>query len=89
MNNFIKTVFMLGAMTGLIMLIGGLLGGSRGIEMAFVFAAAMNFFSYWFSDKMVLQAYGAKELTATDAPELYGIVHELAIARGRRCRGFI
>ncbi len=82
MTNFVKTVFLLGVMTALIMLIGGIFGGRHGVEIAFVFAAAMNFFSYWFSDKMVLRAYGAKELTATDAPELYGIVHELAVASG-------
>lgn len=82
MTNFFKTVFLLGAMTALIMLIGGIVGGRRGVEMAFIFAAAMNFFSYWFSDKIVLRAYGAQELTASSAPELYGIVHELAVAAG-------
>jgi len=81
-TNFFKTVFLLGAMTALIMLIGGIVGGRRGVEMAFIFAAAMNFFSYWFSDKIVLRAYGAQELTASSAPELYGIVHELAVAAG-------
>ena len=82
MTNFVKTTLLLGVMTGLIMLIGGLLGGPRGIQMAFFIAAAMNFFSYWFSDKIVLRAYGARELTATDQPELYGMVHELAVAAG-------
>lgn len=65
-------------MTGLLMIIGGLLGGSHGVAIAFVFAAVMNFFSYWFSDKIVLRAYGAKELDAQSAPELYSIVNELA-----------
>ena len=60
------------------MIIGGLLGGSQGVVIAFVFAAVMNFFSYWFSDKIVLRAYGAKELDAQSAPELYSIVNELA-----------
>jgi len=72
----------MGLMTGLILLIGGIFGGRHGVEIAFVFAAVMNFFSYWFSDKMVLRAYGAKELTATDQPELYSMVHELAVAGG-------
>ena len=82
MTNLVKTALLLGVLTGLIMLIGGMLGGERGVAAAFVFAAVMNFFSYWFSDKLVLRAYGAKELTQGDAPELYQIVHELAVAAG-------
>jgi heat shock protein HtpX len=69
---------LLGALTGLLMLIGGLVGGARGAEFAFIIALAMNFFSYWFSDKIVLRAYGAQELDASAAPELYSIVQELA-----------
>ena len=80
MTNFIKTTFLLGLMTGLLMLIGGLFGGPRGVMIFFLIAVAMNFFSYWFSDKMVLRAYGARELTPQDAPELYNIVRELAAA---------
>ena len=82
MSNLLKTALLLGALTGLIMLIGGMLGGRSGVAVAFVFAAGMNFFSYWFSDKIVLRAYGAKELTQADAPELYSIVKELAVAAG-------
>lgn len=78
MTSFLKTTLLLGTMTGLLMVIGGLLGGSQGVVVAFVIAAAMNFFSYWFSDKMVLRAYGAQELDAQSAPELYSIVNELA-----------
>jgi len=81
-SNLLKTALLLGALTGLIMLIGGMLGGRSGVAVAFVFAAGMNFFSYWFSDKIVLRAYGAKELTQADAPELYSIVKELAVAAG-------
>jgi len=81
-NNLIKTTLLMGALTGLIMLIGGLMGGSRGVEFAFIFSLAMNFFSYWFSDKIVLRAYKAKELTQQDAPELYSIVRELTAAAG-------
>ncbi len=69
---------LLGALTGLLMLAGGVLGGGHGVEIAFIIAVAMNFFSYWFSDKMVLRAYGAQELGASAAPELYSIVQELA-----------
>lgn len=78
MHSAIKTTLLLGAMTGLLLLIGGMLGGAGGIEIAFVLALAMNFFSYWFSDKLVLRAYGAQELDAGAAPELYSIVSELA-----------
>jgi len=80
MNNLLKTTILLGAMTGLIMLFGDLLGGRRGVEMAFVFAAVMNFFSYWFSDQIALRSYNAQPLGPTDAPELYAIVNELAAA---------
>jgi len=80
MGSFVKTTILLGAMTGLLMLIGGLLGGHAGVALAFILAVAMNFFSYWFSDKMVLRAYNAQPLDPTSAPELYGIVTELAQA---------
>jgi heat shock protein HtpX len=82
MNTFIKTTFLLGVMTGLLLLIGGLLGGRGGIVIAFFFAAIFNFGSYWFSDKIVLKAYGAKPLDASNAPELYSIVNELAHSAG-------
>jgi heat shock protein HtpX len=82
MGSFVKTTFLLGVMTGLLMLIGGLMGGRGGVAIAFVFAAVMNFASYWFSDKMVLAAYGAKQLDAQSAPELYSIVNELAHSAG-------
>jgi heat shock protein HtpX len=78
----IKTTFLLAALTGLIMVIGGLMGGRGGLAIAFVFAIGMNFFSYWFSDKMVLRAYGAQPLDAASAPELYSIVNELAQSAG-------
>jgi len=65
-------------MTGIIILIGGVLGGSNGIVIAFVIAAVMNFGSYWFSDKLVLKAYSAKPIDASSAPDLYAIVNELA-----------
>jgi len=80
MTSFIKTTLLLGAMTGILLAIGGLLGGQGGLEIAFVIAVVMNFISYWFSDKIVLRAYGAQELDAQAAPELYSIVNELAHA---------
>jgi len=76
----LKTTLLLGALTGLILLAGQVLGGRGGLEIAFVIAIAMNFFSYWFSDKMVLRAYGAQPLDPSNAPELYSIVNELAQA---------
>jgi len=78
----LKTTMLLAALTGLIMLIGGFVGGRGGLEIAFVIAIATNFFSYWFSDKMVLRAYGARPLDASSAPELYSIVNELAQSAG-------
>src|SRR6202158_5896808 len=78
MTSFHKTTLLLIAMTGLLMLIGGLIGGQRGVAIFFVIAAVMNFFSYWFSDKIVLRAYHAQEIDAGSEPELYSIVNELA-----------
>jgi heat shock protein HtpX len=82
MKSAIKTTVLLAALTGLIMFIGGLMGGRGGLELAFVFAIAMNFFSYWFSDKLVLRAYGAQPLDASSASELSAIVNELALSAG-------
>src|SRR5688572_8338818 len=61
MNNGLKTALLLGALSGLLLLIGDLLGGSGGMMTAFVIAALMNFGSYWFSDKIVLRMYRAQE----------------------------
>ena len=78
MNNLLKTTFLLAALTGLLMLFGQAVAGQNGMIAAFVFACAMNFFAYWFSDKMVLASYRAEPLAETDAPEVYTIVRELA-----------
>ena len=82
MANRAKTVLLLGALTGLILFIGGMLGGRTGILFAFIFAAVINFFSYWFSDKIVLAMYRAKEVTPDQAPKLYAIVEQLAHGAG-------
>ncbi len=79
MGSIFKTTILLGALTGLLMLIGGLVGGRHGVEIALIFAVAMNFFSYWFSDKMVLAAYHAQPIDASSAPEVFAIVQELAL----------
>jgi len=62
MSNVMKTALLLGAMTALILLVGELAGGAQGLVIAFLFAAVMNFGSYWFSDKVVLRMYSAQEV---------------------------
>src|SRR5215470_1481622 len=78
MGNLIKTGVLLAALTCLVVLIGGALGGQQGMLIAFVFAIAMNFGSYWFSDRIVLTMYGAQPIDEAQAPDLYRIVHRLA-----------
>jgi heat shock protein HtpX len=75
---YFRTAILLAAMTALFMGIGYLVGGQTGMLVAFLVAAAMNLFAYWNSDKMVLSMYGAREVDARAAPELYGMVRELA-----------
>ena len=76
MNQF-KTFFLMLVLTAIFLLVGSAIGGKSGVIYAFIFAAAMNFFAYWFSDKLVLRMYGAKEVSQSEAPELYQIVGEL------------
>jgi heat shock protein HtpX len=80
MSNALKTTLLLGVLTGLLLWIGEYLGGPQGLVLALVFAAVMNLGSYWFSDRIVLAMYGARELGEQQAPELYGVVRELATA---------
>jgi heat shock protein HtpX len=77
MNN-IKTAVLLVTLTLVLVWAGGALGGKQGMTIALIFAFGLNIFSYWFSDKIVLKMYGAKEVTESEAPELYGIVRKLA-----------
>jgi heat shock protein HtpX len=79
MNNTVKTALLLGALTGLLMLIGGLIGGRGGVYIAFIFAMILNFGSYWFSDKIVLKMYHAQEVSESSAPGLFSIVRNLAL----------
>jgi heat shock protein HtpX len=76
MQNALKTVLLLGAMSALFLFLGELLGGAQGLMVGFLFAAGTNFASYWFSDKIVLRMYSAKQV----GPEhrLYQIVANLA-----------
>jgi heat shock protein HtpX len=82
MSNQIKTVLLLGALTAIIILFGKAIGGTQGMQVALLMAAAMNFFSYWFSDKIVLRMYGAQEVTPQEAPELSAMVADLAREAG-------
>ncbi len=76
MNNM-RTLLLMTLLTVLMIFIGNVLGGKSGMIMGLVIAAAMNFGSYWFSDKIVLKMYRAKELTRNDAPELFQMTEDL------------
>ena len=82
MSNVLKTTFLLGALTGLLLLGGQLFGGRTGMVIAFGFAVVMNFGSYWFSDRIVLALYRAKPVTEAEDQELYSIVRNLATRAG-------
>jgi heat shock protein HtpX len=77
MNN-IKTLFLLVTLTLILIWAGAAMGGKQGMTIALIFALGMNLFAYWFSDKIVLAMYGAKQVSEAEAPELYGIVRRLA-----------
>ncbi len=77
MNN-IKTLLLLVTLTLVLVWAGGAIGGKQGMTIALIFAFGMNFVAYWFSDKIVLRMYSAKEVTESEAPELFGIVRRLA-----------
>lgn len=76
--NTLKTTFLMVLLTILLMLIGGAIGGKGGMTMAFLLAGGMNFFSYWFSDKIVLRMYGAQPIEEHDNPRFYNMVRQLA-----------
>jgi len=78
MSNVFKTTILLTVMTLLFMLVGQALGGQRGMLMALVFAAVMNFISYFFSDKIALAAYRAQPITRDELPRVYNIVERLS-----------
>lgn len=77
MGNQIRTMVLMALMTVLILLIGQWIGGRQGMVIALLVAAGMNFFSYWYSDKIVLRMYNAREVGPQDAPELYDIIQTL------------
>ena len=82
MSNIFKTGLLLAVLTVMLVLLGGAIGGQQGMMIAFFLALAMNFVSYWFSDKIVLAAYGARPIDEAAAPRLYAIVHRLATRAG-------
>ncbi len=73
-----KTAILMAAITALFMLIGRMLGGQAGMMLALAVALGMNFFSYWFSDKIVLKMYNAREVDEATAPQFVRMVRELA-----------
>ena len=82
MFNLLKTAVLMAAITALFMAIGSVLGGRNGMMLALAVAIAMNFFSYWFSDKLVLKMYNAREVDETGAPQFYRMVRALAQRAG-------
>jgi len=77
--NTTKTIVLMVGLTVLLIFVGGALAGRQGIIIAFIFAMAMNMFSYWFSDKIVLRMYDAREVTEAESPMLWGVTHDLAL----------
>ena len=80
--NYMKTAVLLAALTALLVFFGDALGGRNGATIALVLAGLMNFVSYWWSDKIVLAMYGAREVAESDAPELFDIVRNLTMKAG-------
>ena len=76
--NWLKTSVLMAAIVALFGVIGALIGGKQGMLLALLFGGAMNLFSYWFSDQMVLRMYNAQEVDEASAPQFYAMVRELA-----------
>src|SRR3970282_1874582 len=82
MGNTLKTTLLLAVLTALFVLVGKAIGGQSGMVFAFGLAIVMNVGSYWFSDKIVLRMYKAREGTEAESPQLHGMVRRLALAAG-------
>jgi len=82
MFNLLKTAVLMAATTALFMLIGGYVGGRQGMVVALLIALGLNFFSYWFSDKLVLKMYNAREVDETSAPQFHRMIAELVQRAG-------
>lgn len=81
-GNWIKTTLLMAAIVALFGFLGALVGGAQGMLLALGLAAAMNLWAYWFSDRIVLRMYNAREVDAHSAPELHGMVRELSQRAG-------
>ena len=81
-QNTVKTVVLLGVLTGLLVVIGGLIGGQSGMMIAFGFAIMMNIGSWWFSDSIALKMNGAREVPESEVPSLHQLVEQLAMNAG-------
>ena len=77
MNN-LKTLMLMVLLCAIMIFIGGLVGGKGGMMLMLMISLGMNFFSYWFSDSVVLKMYNAREVNREEAPQLYGLVENLA-----------
>jgi len=82
MFNLLKTAVLMAAITALFMAVGAFIGGQQGMMFALVVAIGLNFFSYWFSDKLVLKMYNARAVDASSAPQFYSMIAELARKAG-------
>jgi len=82
MFNLAKTAILMAAITALFIVVGGMLGGEQGMLLALLIAVGMNFFSYWFSDTMVLKMTNAQQVDERSAPQFYAMVKELASKAG-------
>ena len=80
--NTLKTTLLMALLSGILVAVGGAIGGSHGAAIMLLISLGMNFFSYWYSDSIVLRAYSAQEVTAEQAPELYRLVANLAANAG-------
>lgn len=78
MFNWVKTAILMAAITALFIVIGNMIGGQRGMMLALLVALSVNFFSYWFSDRIILRIYNAQEVNETTAPQFYYMVRTLA-----------
>ena len=82
MGNWFKTMLLFVGLAAVLMVVGGAVGGRQGVFLALLISLAFNFFSYWFSDKIVLASYRAKEISEAEAPRLHAVVAGLAQAAG-------
>ncbi len=82
MSNLLRTTFLMALLIALFLLVGQLIGGQTGMTIAFLMALGLNFFGYWFSDKIILYTYGARPIRREEAPELWDMVERLAQRAG-------